>query len=293
MPPSVLVPRDDETSSSLSSSNMGIIIAGFVIAGVIVLGLAAYFGLRFIRKRSKKQREENRGAAFLNVRGIVEEKEDKEPPPSILVGIHGETFSRNNLAAKNVVMPAKTIRPDASRDEILDYYSSSGSMPKPFRPFSFALNAPHLTPPSPTHDGASRRSSVGSFLSVARHSIMSVGSNRLSTASSLSFAGDSAQRKVRQTFDPVLPDELVVALGEQLTVVQSFDDGWCVVGRSSVFNPGEVEMGAVPAWAFLKPVKGLRAERPMRVSSLGVSIQLDAGPGFSSRDECVSWSNVY
>ena len=92
-------------------------------------------------------------------------------------------------------------------------------------------------------------------------------------------------------FDPVLPDELVVSLGESLTLVQQHDDGWCIVGRDSVFNPGEVELGAVPAWAFLKPVKGLRAERPMRVSSLGVTVNLDAPPSLGPRDNVMSWSN--
>jgi len=52
----------------------------------------------------------------------------------------------------------------------------------------------------------------------------------------------------------------------------------------------EVELGVVPAWCFLKPVKGLRAERPVRSTSLGITVQMD-GPSFSSRDEILSWSN--
>ncbi|TFK49604.1 hypothetical protein OE88DRAFT_1809337 [Heliocybe sulcata] len=291
MAPSPLFPRDDETSGALSSASVSYIIAGCTLIGFIMLGLAVYLLLRFIRSKSKKQREESRGAAFLNVRGVVEDKEDKEPLPSALLGLKGETFSRNNLAANNIVMPAKTvIRPDASRNEILDYYSSQGTMPKPFRPFSFAMNAPLVVPPSPTHDG--KRGSVSSFLSATRNSFLGGGNRRLSTASTVSSLGDAGgKRKVRQVFDPVLPDELVLSLEEQLTVVQSYDDGWCIVGRSSIFKPDEVEMGAVPAWVFIKPTKGLRAERPMRLSSLGVSIQLDAGPGFSSREEVISWSN--
>jgi len=98
-------------------------------------------------------------------------------------------------------------------------------------------------------------------------------------------------RKVKQLFSPVLPDELVLSLGERVTVVQSFDDGWCVVGRDSLLKSSEVEMGAVPAWCFVKPVKGLKATRPMRTTSLGVTVQIDQGPAFSSRDEVISWSN--
>jgi hypothetical protein len=67
--------------------------------------------------------------------------------------------------------------------------------------------------------------------------------------------------------------------------------GWCIVGRDSPFKKGEVEIGACPAWCFVKPVKGLRAERPVRSTSLGVTINLDAGPGYSSRDDIISWSN--
>jgi hypothetical protein len=78
-------------------------------------------------------------------------------------------------------------------------------------------------------------------------------------------------------------------LTASLTVVNSFDDGWCVVGRDSVFKPGEVELGAIPAWCFMKPVQGLRAERPMRTSSLGVTITVESESG--ARDDVMSWSN--
>jgi hypothetical protein len=98
-------------------------------------------------------------------------------------------------------------------------------------------------------------------------------------------------RKVRQLFSPVLPDELVISLGEKVTLVKAFDDGWCIVGRDSLIKAGEVEMGAVPVWCFVKPVKGLKASRPVRTTSLGVTVQIDAGPGFSSREEVISWSN--
>ena len=71
--------------------------------------------------------------------------------------------------------------------------------------------------------------------------------------------------------------------------MQSFDDGWCTVGRPAMLNKEEVELGSVPAWCFLKPVKGLRTERPMRISSLGVTVQLDAPS--TERDQVMSWSN--
>ena len=129
----------------------------------------------------------------------------------------------------------------------------------------------------------------------------------MSSVSSVDVHSTSGStRKVRQLYEPVLPDEILINLGEQLTVVQSFDDGWCVVGREnssfvhtakSLFKTtpepeNNVELGVVPAWCFLKPVKGLRAERPVRSSSLGITVNLDA-PGFgnSSRNDLASWSN--
>lgn len=195
-------------------------------------------------------------------------------------------------------MPQKVVtRPERALadQDILDFHRQSGTFPKPF---SFALSAPAA-------DGASR----SSWVRYSTTSSIST-SNRFSVISSSSSVDSSptagTPRKVRQLFSPVLPDELLLTtLGERLTVVQAFDDGWVVVGRTqtgSVFAqptslfksaPTEadaVELGVVPAWCFLKPVKGLRAERPVRSTSLGITVQMD-GPSFSSRDEILSWSN--
>lgn len=219
----------------------------------------------------------------------------------------GTTFSRDNLT-NSIVLPDKVItRPIArSPEDILEYHRQSGTFPRPFapRPFSFALSA------SPTGRASTLNPDRASF---ARNSFMSVSStySRFSVMSSNSSVDSTpttgSARKVRQLFNPVLPDELLLTgLGEKLIVVQSFDDGWVVVGRENSFAtpvahslfkssskpPAEnnIEMGVVPAWCFLKPVKGLRAERPVRGTSLGITVQMD-GPGFSSRDELMSWSN--
>lgn len=124
----------------------------------------------------------------------------------------------------------------------------------------------------------------------------------LSTFSTASSIGNTSggTRKVRQKFEPVLPDELLPLLGERLTVVQSFDDGWCAVAREnstfvhtakSLFKSPEsgqnTELGVVPAWCFLKPNKGFRPERPLRTSSLEITVDMD-GP--ASRMELMSWS---
>ena len=189
-----------------------------------------------------------------------------------------------------VILPQKAlVNPAVSRS----------ALPRPFTRISasFAPSAgarlADLTPPIGPRELPQSRVSFMSTNSYSQLSMMS-GTSTISTTS-------GTTRKVRQISEPVLPDELLPLLGERLTVVRSFDDGWCVVGREnstfvhsakSLFKsqePGEnIEIGVIPAWCFLKPVKGLRAERPIRSTSLGVTVNMD-GP--SSRNELISWSN--
>jgi hypothetical protein len=221
----------------------------------------------------------------------------------------------------DIILPDKVLpNPKTpTRNEIIRYHRESGNFP---RPFAFALSASASSSSQrPSLRSSSPRSSVlnpnsptdrSSFKPPSRLSVSS--SSRfsvVSTISATSTATNGHARKVHQLFSPVLPDELLLTrVGERLTLVQSFDDGWCVVGRKNAMaaaaNPkslypkpnasktdnlgDDVEIGVVPAWCFLKPVKGLRAERPVRSSSLGITVQME-GPAFSSREEVVSWSN--
>lgn len=152
-----------------------------------------------------------------------------------------------------------------------------------------------LTPDSPTRSSFFRSSYMDAASNNSRFSAVSNQSSEINPTS-------GTVRKVRQLFTPILLDELLIThLGEQLTVIQSFDDGWCVVGREkdnivksakSLFKPAAAgsndELGVVPAWCFLKPVKGLRAERPMRSASLGIIIAMEPP---KARHEVLSWSN--
>ncbi|THH16103.1 hypothetical protein EW146_g4482 [Bondarzewia mesenterica] len=288
--PHTLFSRD--TTNNSNNKITPVVIAGFSVAGVIVLAIVAWLIIRFYRKRSQKERKEERNGAFLTVKGIVKEWEDEKEASTVTS--NPNVFSRTQIG-RSIVMPNKSIvRPDATKEEIIQYHKDIGTIT---RPFSFSLNPPRISGHSPSNSSSGRPVSTVSFLtadfSPRRSSFMSF-DKRSSTASAFSTSSSSRgveKRKVRQLFNPVLPDELVINLGEKITVVQSFDDGWCIVGRDSVFKSGDIEMGAVPAWVFVKPIKGLKASRPMRSSSLGVTVEMDAGPGFSSRDELVSWSN--
>ncbi|RDX57478.1 hypothetical protein OH76DRAFT_1493231 [Lentinus brumalis] len=268
------------------------IIAGIIVAAVIGLGAALWLIIRWFRKRATTKREQLRVSAFVNFNNASDGSMNEKAPSA-----RCNLFSRTQLDS-GVVMPERAVlRPGASRDEILQHYTAEGKLPRPFAPFA---------PPSPISPGlapdgmdmlpSGRPSSTASWfapifpLAGSRSSRRFSNMSAMSGTSSIGSSGAS-QKKIRQIFDPVLPDELVISLGETLRLVQQHDDGWCIVGRDSVFKPGEVEMGAIPAWCFLKPVKGLRAERPMRVSSLGVTVNLDAAPGIDHRDNVMSWSN--
>ena len=212
-------------------------------------------------------------------------------------------FSRDQLTNSIVLPQQNIIRPDATKDEILKYYMANGTIPRPFSMTASGGGSTLVSPTTP-YSAPGRPISTVSFLSAAtrtpsprRTSFFGFGGSRPASVASSTFSavssalGGADRRKVRQLFSPVLPDELVISLGEKVTVVKSFDDGWCIVGRDSLIKPDDVEMGAIPAWCFVKPVKGLKASRPMRTTSLGVTIQIESGPGFSSRDEVISWSN--
>jgi len=300
--PQILPRADLSPSANPSSISNPIYIAGIVVAVVIVLGISTWLGLRVFKKRAAAKRESKMGAAFLSVKGLVRDDDpvDEKDGSWQPFTTQSKGFSRNMINS-TIILPEKArIPPPAvSRENIIAQHRESGAFPTPFapKPFAFALGvaSPRNSTLEPDRSSKSRNSFMSFTSSQNRFSVMS--------GSSVATSTSGTARKIRQLFDPVLPDELLTKLGEHLTVVQSFDDGWCIVGREnaslvhtakSLFKStpepeSNVELGVVPAWCFLKPVKGLRAERPMRVSSLGVTIKLDA-PG-SSRNDLVSWSN--
>lgn len=186
--------------------------------------------------------------------------------------------------------------------ELLEYHQAAGTMPRPFLPQTFTLRSC-----TPTDELVAPRFSFASISSPSHRN--SFTSSFRSSLTSGPREGSEAL-KVRHVFAPLLPDELVLRQNEKVTLIQSFEDGWCVVGRKSLFHappPGkpneyafgqgmaasEVEIGVVPLWVFEKRANGsTRPERPMRIESLGVTIldQSVVGSG-EPRDDVISWSN--
>ncbi|KAH9481448.1 hypothetical protein JR316_0005974 [Psilocybe cubensis] len=293
----VLVARAEDSDGPTLANP--IYLAGLIVAIVILVGAGLWMGLRFFRKRMAAKRQEKTGAAFLSVKGLVRDDPNQEGEKEGFEQRVAKGFL-SDINSPTIVFPDKALSPPATRDAVIDYHRRTGSIPKPFAAKP-ALEMPAF--PASTLDApSSARNSWVSFLGSNR--FPSNRSSVLSTASSNISATTGSTRKVRQTFDPVLPDELLISVNEQLTVVQSFDDGWCVVGREnkslfptakSLFKSAPAaeaettELGVVPAWCFMKPVKGLRAERPVRSTSLGITINLEeSGP---SRHSILTWSN--
>ena len=53
------------------------LIGGIVVAVALAVGIALFVLIRYVRKQASAQRKDERGVAFLNVRGIVREDDQK------------------------------------------------------------------------------------------------------------------------------------------------------------------------------------------------------------------------
>lgn len=124
-------------------------------------------------------------------------------------------FTENNMSESDIKPEVSVLSANASKTEILEHYEAEGKLPRPFAPFMG-------TPPSAlTADHKSdKRASNASWMSFNRHSFLSAINTGSSRSSVASFASSTAsgkdKRTVRQTFNPVLPDELVISVGERM-----------------------------------------------------------------------------
>ena len=213
--------------------------------------------------------------------------------------IKGPALSRTYMAS-TIVLPQRAL---ISPEGITKYNGASGRFSRPFGPSSANPHTSDSPTPSNHRISAVPPSQRSSYASTTDGDAAVLSEfppppfKRFSGLSALSakalMSPQQQGQLVRQIFTPVLPDELrLTRLGERLTVVKSFDDGWCVVSRAKycpsyhrnaesactpVPDAKSVELGAVPAWCFTKPTNGLRSERPIRRSSLGITMDVDVG----------------
>lgn len=95
------------TADFQSPSHRPVYIAGFIVAAVILLAVAAWVCLARYRKHAANKREENLGAAFLSVRGLVK---DPDSAPWIEKDtVVGYVYSRcNNYTHFNALQSYRT-----------------------------------------------------------------------------------------------------------------------------------------------------------------------------------------
>lgn len=72
---------DDTQSPALTP----VVIGGIAFAGAILLILGIWLAVRFYRKRSREQRADGRQGAFLTVKGLITEEDEKAAPPRRVV----------------------------------------------------------------------------------------------------------------------------------------------------------------------------------------------------------------
>lgn len=200
------------------------------------------------------------------------------------------TFNRERLTI-SVAPPEKTVTHNIGP---VSEPSNRAAIPSPRSPTPQNANTAsgsHAQPliPRPILPYIRRSQESADPISPPLHPPPGLWSRPTSSASSMS---SSQARSVRQLFKPVLPDELpLTRVGEYLNVLESFEDGWCLVireiwrARRSSFasmlsfldrdrqianSSNQLHIGVVPAWVFVKPLKGLTVERPIRSSSVNV-----------------------
>ncbi|KAG9314921.1 hypothetical protein JVU11DRAFT_4029 [Chiua virens] len=277
----------------------------FLLAGLICIAVSLGL-LWFLRYRVNKRRAEAQGAPHFLVKGIigpmaeVNPSAKSSPPP----------FDRSALTA-SIIMPKKSITKPTSRSlsdkaPVLPRFERSPPpSPVAYQRSSSIPSSPTLRPHStsllnPACPRLSRCSSTSGFSAYAQPPPSPGYDSRPPSISSFS---PSRPRRVHQIFEPTLPDELSVSRrGEYVTVLQSFDDGWCLIGRDAspssrisnisawiATNNDHVDVGLVPAWVFIKSHKGITFTPPIRNTSVN-ALHLGQSPAVT-RDAIVTWSN--
>ncbi|KAF8440497.1 hypothetical protein L210DRAFT_2159966 [Boletus edulis BED1] len=283
--------RQEQSADTDNRTAGGLIVGIFVIFMLLCLLCL----LRFQRIRANRKRS----AIPFHVGGFVRPTTTQVYPYS---GLSAPLFSRDKLTA-SIIMPEKSITRKPHACGLSDMAgvlpkltpSPTSSTPLLHRPLpNVASPRPRvLSILNPAHPRHSRSSSA--FSGYTQYRLPPGLSPRHSLFRSVS---PSQARIVQQPFEPTLPDELSLQCGEHLSVLQSFDDGWCAVARdtsrrSLLFvgvknNEDTIDIGLVPTWVFFKPLEGVASTRPSRSTSLNALL---LGQIPATRDMIPSWSN--
>ncbi|KZP00341.1 hypothetical protein CALVIDRAFT_533350 [Calocera viscosa TUFC12733] len=182
---------------------------------------------------------------------------------------------KNGQQASNVQPTLPSVAPDPLPLPLpspAPYVSTPFVLPYREKPSSAEFPEPPPAPPL-----AASRGPTPEFDPLAHRSHMHRFSQLLSEPGQrLSFIFDELTRRaVQSPFSPSLPDELLVRAGEDVAVLECFDDGWSVVQRplpaaEGGGGGGGVEQGVIPTqcWAGLPREELEPGQVPMRYSSL-------------------------
>ena len=84
-PTPILEKRVNTAQGALGSSTSTIAYVGFGIAACVGLAIAIILTVVWYRKRARRAREDERGAAFLTVKGVIKEDSTSEPLPAYVL----------------------------------------------------------------------------------------------------------------------------------------------------------------------------------------------------------------
>ncbi|KAH7928227.1 hypothetical protein BV22DRAFT_1044751 [Leucogyrophana mollusca] len=283
--------RNVSSSNPPSTDRAGYII-GFAIAGLLLSAIAFWITLRVYRRRVLAKRSVQLDGVFHSVSSLVEVEKAKENHVSQNQTPYTSApiFSRANLTP-SVVFPEKVVTrtPRSPVPPISDFKEKSADS-------ACSSQSSSITIPPQTRHHSRRSSGFSAYFDDCISSPPGLHDpppqqHFQSTTSQMHYV------TVRQLFEPRLPDELsLTRLGDHLIILQSFDDGWCIVsratGRNSLMSPASgtpdaVELGLVPAWVFSKPINCRGVDRPVRSTSTNALHAYEPG----SRKTVISWSN--
>ena len=71
----------DDSADDTSNKLTPVVIGGIALIGAAILVLCVWLGIRAYRKRSREQRADGRQGAFLTVKGLISEDDEKAAPP--------------------------------------------------------------------------------------------------------------------------------------------------------------------------------------------------------------------
>ncbi|KZT33966.1 hypothetical protein SISSUDRAFT_361234 [Sistotremastrum suecicum HHB10207 ss-3] len=124
-----------------------------------------------------------------------------------------------------------------SFSSLFSFYSPTAKTPASA---STMATSAGLVPPTPSYfpHPPSPASQAFSFPKTPKLPYISSKLFSLSRPTSPSHRLSQSQKQVTvyQSFSPLLPDELLVSPGQKMTLITSYDDGWSIVSRPSVFS---------------------------------------------------------